>query len=277
MSRGNAVNGHTKVFCVIGNPAKHSLSPLIHNKGYEALGLDCIYLAFEFRDLGKAFEGLKEAGVAGFNVTMPFKQDVMKYLDKIDASAVKVNAVNTIVNRDGKFTGYNTDGTGAVNALKKATKLKGKKVLLFGAGGAGRAIAFALQKEKARIMISEKSVSKGKALAKEVGGKFVKLSSATNTSPDIIINATPTGMKPNINSSVLPKEFLERRMVVFDIVYNPLETKLLKDARKAGCKTIGGIEMLLEQAYKSFEIFTGKKAPRNEIRKAVYRELVRKS
>ena len=277
MKNENGVNGQTRLFGVIGRPARHSFSPLIHNKGYQALGLNYIYLAFEAKSLKKAFDGLKEIGINGFNVTMPFKQEIIKYIDKVDASAEKVNAVNTVVNRNGKFTGYNTDGIGAVNALKKATRLKGKKVLLFGAGGAGRAIAFALQKEKAKITISEKTSSKGKALAKEVRGKFVSLSNAIRTDPDIIINATPVGMKPNINSSVIPKEFLERQMVVFDIVYNPIETKLLKDAKKVGCRTINGIEMLLEQAYKSFEVFTGKKAPRNEIRKAVLKELILKN
>jgi len=277
MKYENAVNGHTRLFGVIGRPVRHSLSPLIHNTGYITLGMNCLYLAFEVNDLKKTFEGLKEMGVSGFNVTMPFKQEIMKYLDRIDESARKVKAVNTVVDRKGKFVGYNTDGIGAVNALKKVTRIKGKKVLLFGAGGAGRAIAFALQKEKAKITISEKTASKGKALAKEVGGKFMSLAAAAKTSPDIIINATPAGMKPNINSSVIPKEFLRKQMVVFDIVYNPLETKLLKDAKKVGCRTINGVEMLLEQAYDSFEIFTGKKAPRNEIRKAVLRELMLKN
>ena len=267
------IDGHTKLVCLIGNPARHSLSPLIHNTGYKTLGLNCRYMAFEIEELEKTVDGLKEMDVAGFNVTMPFKQSIIKQLDKINEHAKKIHAVNTVVNRNGKFVGYNTDGVGAVNALKKVTKIKGREVLLFGAGGAGRAIAFALQKEKAKITISEKTASKGKALAKEVKGKFVPLSNAIKTNPDIIINATPAGMKPNINSSVIPKEFLRKQMVVFDIVYNPLETKLLKDAKAKGCKTINGVEMLLEQAYKSFEIFTGKKAPRNEIRKAVLKEL----
>ena len=271
------VDGRTRIACLIGNPTRHSLSPLIHNTAYEALGLNYIYLALEVRDIKKTFEGLKQMNVAGFNVTMPFKQGIMQHLDRIDEQARKVQAVNTVVNRNGIFVGYNTDGTGAVNALKKVTGISGKRVLLFGAGGAGRAIAFALHKEKAKLTIVEKAPSKVKALAKSVGADYSSIADIGKLLPDItdiIINATPVGMRPDADKSIVPAELLKKGMVVFDIVYDPVKTKLLKDARRAGCTTLSGVEMLLEQAFEGFELFTGRKAPKGKIRKAVYRELM---
>ena len=135
------IDGKTKLVCLIGKPAHHSLSPIMHNAGYGARGLNYAYLAFEPENLGKAVEGMKEMGVAGFNVTMPFKREILSHLDSIDPIAKKIGAANTVVNKKGKLKGYNTDGVGAMEALRKATQVKGKKVLLFGAGGAGKAIA----------------------------------------------------------------------------------------------------------------------------------------
>src|SRR3989344_3381150 len=273
MTDRTAINGKTRLVCLIGKPIKHSLSPLIHNTGFGALGLNFAYMAFEAKYLKKTVDGFREIGVAGFNVTMPYKQEIIRHLDKVDGQARKIHAVNTVANKGGLFIGYNTDSIGAVRALKKVTKIRGKKILLVGAGGAGRAIAFGLKKEKAELTIAEKSEKKGKALAREVKGKFVRLANIVKTNPDIIINATPVGMEPNINSSVIPKGFLRKGMVVFDIVYDPLETRLLKEAEKSGCRTISGVEMLLEQAFASFEIFTGRKAPESKMRNAVYKEL----
>lgn len=274
MKRKKTISGFTKIVCVIGNPARHSLSPLIHNTGYKALDLDYVYLALEAKDLKKAFEGLKQFNVAGFNVTMPFKHEIMKYLDRVDEMARKAQAVNTVVNSNGLYAGYNTDGSGAVRALKKVCEIKNKAVLIYGAGGAARAIAFALQKEKAEIFISNQSIAKGKALASAVGGKFVSIANSRNIAPHIIINATPVGMKPYTDKNIIPKELMKKGNVIFDIVYNPVETKAIKEAKKAGCTTVNGVEMLLEQGFEAFEIITGEKAPQEEIRKQVYKELM---
>ena len=185
--------------------------------------------------------------------------------------------MNTVVNKNGELIGHNTDGLGAVNALKKKTGLKGKRILLLGAGGAAKAIAFALKNEGARITIAGRKKSKSKKaqkLAKSINGKNICIEEIVSLEGfDILINATPVGMKPNQKKSPVPAKLLHKKLVVFDIVYSPLKTELLKEAKKKKCKTIGGIEMLLEQGYLGFELFTGKKAPKEKMRKAIIKEL----
>ncbi len=266
------IDAQTKLYCLLGKPARHSLSPAMHNSGFNAKKMNCAYVAFEPENLQKAIDGLRALGVGGFNLTMPFKTEAINYLDEVDETARQIGAVNTVVNSAGKLVGHNTDGIGAIAALRKVTQISGKKVLLLGAGGAGRAIAHYLRKENADITISDRSFEKAQALSYSAGTKLIVLEKIDSLDGfDILINASPSGMKPNINEIPLPPSLLKKGLVVFDIVYEPPETGLLREAKKRGCKTINGLEMLLEQGYAAFRLFTGKDAPKKEMKNAVLR------
>ncbi|MFH1586476.1 MAG: shikimate dehydrogenase [Candidatus Diapherotrites archaeon] len=267
------INAKTQIAALIGNPVEHSLSPEMHNAAFEKLGINCKYVAFKVNNLGKAVAAISELNFLGLNVTMPFKAEIIPLLDKVDATAKKIGAVNTIAVKNGKLIGYNTDGVGAVASLKEKTKLKGKKAILIGAGGAGKSIAFMLKKEKAHLTIADRNSGKARKLAKLIGCRYTSMETLSGLKPDILINATPMGMKPNEKKLPVPKEMLIKGLVVFDIVYDPVETKLLKLAKKKGCKTINGIEMLINQGVESFGLWTGRKAPKEVMRKAVLNAL----
>ncbi len=269
------VDAKTKWFGVIGNPIEHSLSPLIHNSGFKKLNINSAYLAFKVEDVKNAIDAIKEFGISGYSVTIPHKVSIMEYLDEIDPLAKKVGAVNTVLVKNGKLIGYNTDVAGAINPLKKITFLKGKNVFVVGAGGAARAIVLGLVNEKAKVTIFNRDFSHAQKLAKEfsVSAKELNELNSLSNDCDIIINATPVGMFPNVKESPVDESFFKKGMIVFDIVYNPLETKLIKNAKKKGCKVIPGVEMFLNQAYTQFEMFTNKKAPVELMRKVVLKEL----
>lgn len=250
------INSQTQLCCIIGNPVEHSLSPAMHNAAYKALGLNFYYQAFRVTDVKNAIAGIRALGIRGTSVTVPHKITVMQYLDEIDETAKSIGAVNTIVNINGKLTGYNTDYIGAIAALEEKTKLKDKNVVILGAGGAARAIAFGLQEKNAKITILNRNYDKTKL-----------------PTVDILIHATSIGMSPNISESLVPKKYLHKNLCVFDIVYNPKETKLLQDAKKAGCTIIYGYKMLLYQAVAQFQLFTGKNAPVNIMEKVLINNL----
>jgi shikimate dehydrogenase len=257
------INADTRICCLIGDPVGHSLSPLIHNAGYQALGINYAYIPFRVSDIRGAIEGIRALGIRGASVTIPHKTKVLKYLDKLDPLAEKIGAVNTIVNEDGVLTGYNTDGDGAIQALEETTALEGKKVILIGSGGAASAIAFGLKAKGAKLVVLNRTEDKAKRLAKKVNaegsGDLNRL--AEISSADILINATPVGMLPKTDQTVIPKDLLHNRLTVFDIVYNPGETRLIAEARERGCAIVYGYKMLLYQAEKQFELFTGRQAP----------------
>ena len=264
----------TRLFCILGRPVRHSLSPIMHNAAFKSSGINAIYLAFEPQNIAAAVEGMRELEVGGFNVTMPFKAEIIPLLGRTDPIAAQIGAVNTVVNDKGQLIGYNTDGIGAISSLKKATKIFGKNVLLIGAGGAGKAIAHYLQKEKAKITIADRNMERAVLLANSMGAKYADPQDIKSLDFfDIIINASPAGMEPNSNETPIPPKLLHKGLVVFDIVYDPLETKFLKEAKHRGCKTINGLEMLLEQGYAAFGLFTGKAAPKNAMRKAVIKAM----
>jgi len=260
------INSKTKVLCLIGKPVKHSLSPIIHNVALNDLNLNYVYVAFEIEEnqLENAIKGIKALGIKGANVTMPYKTEVFKYLDELSEDAKEIGAVNTILNEDGVLKGYNTDGIGALRALEKFTELNDKKVILLGAGGAAKAIAVTISKKISEITILNRTERKAVEIAlklKEKGfnAKALKLNSKNLRneikSAHILINATSVGM--NSNESPVPKHLLKPGLVVFDIVYSPLETKLLKNAREKDCITIDGLWMLIYQGAESFKIWTG--------------------
>ena len=257
------IDANTKICCLIGDPVEHSLSPLIHNAGYQALGINYAYVSFQVSDIKRAIEGIRGLGIRGVSVTIPHKTSAIKYLDRIDPLAEAIGAVNTIVNDDGMLTGYNTDGEGALKALEEVTTLRGKKAVLIGGGGSASAIAVGFKKKGVKLVVLNRTEEKARKLAKKVNaggfGGLKKLSEIS--SADILINATSVGMWPNTNQSIIPKDLLHNRLIVFDIVYNPKETRLLIEARERGCAVVYGYKMLLYQASKQFELFTGRQAP----------------
>ncbi|AAB99086.1 TPA: shikimate dehydrogenase [Methanocaldococcus jannaschii] len=263
------INAKTKVIGLIGHPVEHSFSPIMHNAAFKDKGLNYVYVAFDVlpENLKYVIDGAKALGIVGFNVTIPHKIEIMKYLDEIDKDAQLIGAVNTIKIEDGKAIGYNTDGIGARMALEEEIgRVKDKNIVIYGAGGAARAVAFELAKDN-NIIIANRTVEKAEALAKEIAeklnkkfGEEVKFSGldVDLDGVDIIINATPIGMYPNIDVEPIVKaEKLREDMVVMDLIYNPLETVLLKEAKKVNAKTINGLGMLIYQGAVAFKIWTG--------------------
>jgi shikimate dehydrogenase len=280
------ISGKTRVCGVIGDPIGHSLSPTIQNAAFGHLGLDVVFLAFHVKaaDLENAMRGMRGLGIHGLNVTMPHKSAVIGCLDEVDFSVRFLDSANTILNRDGKLSGFSTDGVGALKALlKNGVDLSGKKVLLLGAGGAAKAIAFTLVPEVGELAILNRSTEKAEALAETLGHMFNRNVVSDALSPDtikmnlrdsdVLVNATSAGMKPNLSQSLVAPEWLKSDLAVMDIVYNPIETKLTKDAKAAGAKVVSGVEMLIYQGAASFEIWTGKSAPIEVMRKAALNKL----
>jgi len=253
------INASTKLYALIGNPVRHSLSPAIHNALFQKYNVNGVYLAFEILD-SKEMKDLvmsSRAFIRGFNITMPYKREVMGFLDEISEEAEVIGALNTVVNSNGRLIGYNTDGFGAFKALERETTMNNRKILLLGAGGAGRAIACSLSKSN-EVVVLNRSVEKAKDL-EGFGLKGDVLDKKNLESymgwADILINATSVGM--NEPKSIVPKDLLDDKHIVLDIVYSPLKTRLLKEAEEKGCKVIDGLWMLIYQGARSFELWTG--------------------
>lgn len=280
------ISGKTKVCGIIGDPVEHTLSPAMHNAAFNDLKLDFVYVAFKVKtsELENAMSGVRTLGIHGLNVTMPHKNAVIKYLDEIDPTAKFIDAVNTILNKDGKLIGFNTDGVGAIKALKEnGLNLNGKKLLLLGAGGAANAIAFHAAQGVEELVILNRTAEKAKKLAEVLRREFNKKIRANSLSAssieeelkdsDILINATSIGMHPKVDQSPVRSEWLRSNLCIMDIVYNPIETRLAKDAKSKGAKVISGIEMLIYQGSASFEIWTNHPAPVKVMKKAVLDKL----
>src|SRR3989339_687343 len=266
-----------KLVGLIGYPLGHTVSPAMHNTAFTHLGIDYEYVPFEIesRDLSDGVNGLRALHVAGFNVTVPYKEKVIPLLDEVTELARIIGAVNTVLNQDGKLIGYNTDGAGFIESLKEDAKTdpKDKNVVVLGAGGASRAICVLLAENKVKsLTIVDLEEEKSADLAAYVNSYFgTKCSAVSVTSPDlqkaikkadVLINCTPIGMRPKMDQSPLPKNTkLSAKLLVYDLVYNPQETKLLKEAEAAGCKTCSGLGMLVRQGALAFTIWTGEEAP----------------
>ena len=283
-----AVSGKTCVCAVIGNPIEHSLSPVIQNAAFNALNLDFIYTAFRVKPLevNNALAGVRALGIVGLNVTMPHKEAVIPCLDWIDESAMFLSSVNTIHHKDGKLLGYSTDGVGAFNALKEnGVNPCGKRVLMLGAGGAARAIAYTLVQDVEELVVLNRTVSGAEKLSEVIKQKFGKKISVDLLSSksieerivdvDILLNTTSVGMKPNVDQSLVTSNSLRSDMTVMDIVYNPVETQLVRDAKAVGAKVVSGVEMLIYQGAASFEIWTGQSSPVQVMRRAALEQLSR--
>jgi shikimate dehydrogenase len=270
------ISGKTKVCGVIGDPIEHTMSPVMHNAAFNELGLDYAYLAFRVRvaELAQAIAGMRALNIRGLNVTIPHKVAVIPFLDELDPLADKIGAVNTIVNDGGFLKGYNTDATGFLKALRdRGFGPAGKRVAILGAGGAARAISFILADSGAELVILNRreELDWAEALARQISDAFGKEvnafeSDAANLkaaldSADIVVNATSVGMSPHSGESPVPAGLLRAGMVIFDIVYNPLKTRLATEAAQAGAETVMGLDMLVGQGALAFEMWTGKQAP----------------
>lgn len=280
------INGKTRVCAIIGDPVEHSLSPVMHNAAFKELGLNIVYVAFNVtkNGLADAISGARSLGLLGLNVTMPHKNAVISYLDETDSAAKAIGAVNTILNERGKLFGYNTDGKGAMIALQEnRVDPEEKKILLLGAGGAAKAIAFQAAQETDELGILNRTENKAKQLAELINKTFgTKVTGRTLSAEvlkeelettDILVNATSVGMSPDVNASPVPADLLHSGLCVMDIVYNPLETKLLKDAKIVGAKVVSGLEMLLYQGAVAFEIWTNCPAPVDVMKKVALSKL----
>ena len=274
------IKGSTNIVGLIGHPVEHSFSPPMHNAAFDALNMDYAYVAFDVNpnDLKSAIEGAESLNIKGFNVTIPHKVDVMQYLDDLDEVARLIGAVNTIDFKNLK--GYNTDGIGAVKAIEEVTSIKNKNVVVAGAGGASRAISFYIAKYGAEsLTILNRNEVKAESLASDVSDSGLIGEVASDSinaignymeSADVLIDTTPLGMHPNINDEPIVKaDMMDEDLVVFDAVYNPNETVLIKEAIKANAKPVYGIKMLLYQGAESFKIWTGKTAPVDVMEKAL--------
>jgi shikimate dehydrogenase len=269
------INSDTILFAVLGDPVSHSLGPVMHNTAFAALGYNGAYLAFRVKDIGKAVVGIKALGIKGASITIPHKVSVMDFLDELDDTAQKIGAVNTVLNRKGVLTGYNSDGFGVVKALFERTTIKDKNVVILGAGGAARAIGFAIISEGGRVTVINRTLAKGEKLAKDLGADFQPISKLNQTACHILINTTPVGMFPDTDAMPIRKQDLDKAMVVMDVVYNPLKTRLLRAAENIGCRTIDGVSMFVYQGAFQLELWTGMKAPVDVMRKAVITALGR--
>ena len=247
------------------------MSPTMWNPALQELGLDYVYVAFNVHpdNLEKAINGMRALRIKGMNVTIPHKEAIIKYLDEIDPIALKMGAINTIKNDNGVLKARNTDAAGARKSLVDAgCGISGKKILILGSGGVARALCYILSEEAEKIILTDIIEERAVNLAKEVKDKMNaevigKLSSENNIKEeikdtDILINATPLGMYPKVSATPISKELLQSNLFVFDVVYNPLETRSMREAAEIGCKTLGGLDMLVNQGVLAFEWWTGK-------------------
>lgn len=268
------INGSTKLFGIIGNPVEHSLSPAMHNAAFETLGINGVYIPMRPTDLEDGYRGLRALGFVGVSVTVPYKVAVMDLIDEIDPVASKIGAVNTLMLKhsgDGvaRVKGYNTDWLGSNQALAEALDVTSSTVLIIGAGGAARAVGFGLLEAGAKVMLTNRTEAKGRLLASQLNCPFVLAEDIQKVHADALINATSVGMSPRDNALPIRPELLGNFSVVMDIVYAPLETRLLREAAARGCRTVDGLKMLQYQGAAQFALWTGREAPASVMRKAL--------
>lgn len=270
-----SVDADTALYAVFGNPVGHSLSPVMHNRAFAHLGCNAVYLAFRVTDIAGAVTGVRALNICGASITIPHKVDVMAYLDEIDPAAEAIGAVNTLVYRGQCLQGFNTDWQGAVTALSRATVIAGKRVAVLGAGGAARAAAYGTALSGGSVLIISRNAASGERLAEDLNADFLPLSEFSSASCEILINTTPVGMAPQIDAMPVPAAVLNPEMTVMDIVYHPLQTRLLQTAAALGCKTVSGVEMFVLQGAAQFKLWTGGEAPVAAMREAVLAALDR--
>jgi len=262
-----------KIYGVIGNPVSKSLGYLVHNRAFQEIGSPDIYVSFLVDNVEKFFNSFKEF-FSGLSVTMPAKEKIIPLLDRIDETAKKIGAVNTVVKEGNDWVGYNTDCSGAISALEACTSLHDKNVLILGSGGTAKAIGFGVKEKGGRLTVTyNKNKERGESLAKELDCELVHARDAGTRTIDVLINCSPVGMSPNVNETPFLARDFKAGMVVFDSVYNPLETRLLREAKAAGCAVIPGSELFINQAARQFELWTGQPAPIDSMREVLLKRL----
>ena len=274
--RYRSINADTEVFGVAAKPVAHSMSPLIHNTAFAELGLDAVYVPFLVDDITD-FLKRSRPFVRGYSVTLPHKEEAFRNADEVDDLTRKIGSLNTLVAREGKLVGTNTDITAAIGAMEDAlggkagdaSPLAGRKVALVGVRGTARAVGFGLVDAGAEVTIYNRTIERAATLAKELGCEWAGLDELPSASADVIANTTSVGMHPNVDASVVPTALLREGILVFDAVYNPIETKLIREARERKCLTVTGLEMFVRQASEQFNLFTDLEPPVNLMRRVV--------
>lgn len=271
--RVDQVDAATKVYGVAGNPVRSSLSPIMMNTAFRRETVNAVYLALQTTKVSDLMKLVQEIPIQGLSVTMPHKQEIMAHLANTDPLSAKIGACNTVLRaQDGKLYGFNTDVAGIVGPLEKRMSLRGAKVLVLGAGGAARAAVFGLRDKNAEVFILNRTPETAQKLARQAGAKAIKKDAVAKSAFDVVINATPVGMAGQKSAQLLDAKDLNTRLV-FDLVYNPLETPLIRLARQQGIPFITGVEMFVQQGARQFEIWTGKPAPEEEMLRVVIHAL----
>ena len=276
------INAQTEITGLVGKHVMHSVSPHMHNAAFAASGLNSVYIPFEVRTLDDFVRRMVDPrtrefdwNLRGMSITAPHKSEIMKHLDWVDPTAVKIGAVNTVVIEGGELMGYNTDAEAAIAPLNGLVDLNGAHVAVIGAGGVARALLWSLGKAGAHVTVFTRNAKRGKLTADQFGVGYAMLDGAALGEFEIVVNATPLGTR-GLSDESAPASASQLRgtKIVYDLVYNPLETRFLREAREAGCRCIGGLQMLVAQAAEQFRIWTGKDAPFEVMRDAAKRELM---
>jgi shikimate dehydrogenase len=260
-------------YVLLGNPVAQSLSPVMHDVALKEMGIDGHYSAFCVSDLESAICGIKGMNIRGASVTIPYKVSVMEYLDEVDDAALKIGAVNTIVNNNGRLTGYNTDWLGLMLTIRELMPVKDQTFVIIGAGGTARTAAYGIMKEGGLPIIVSRTTAKGKNLSNKLNCPFYSLADLGMIKADCMINTTPVGMYPNIDQSPVEASFLGKYKYVIDVIYNPLKTKLLRDAEANGYRTVSGLDMFVHQGAEQLKLWTGIEPPRALMKKVVIERL----
>lgn len=264
-------------FALFGKPVGHSLSPLMHNAAMTDLKYRGYYFAFQVENLAAAIQGVRGLGLRGVSVTMPFKEEVLSHLDEVDPAAARIGAVNTIVNDRGCLKGYNTDWLGMVESIEEHFNISGKVVLILGSGGAARAAIYGIKARGGFPLLAGRNRDKTMAMAGEWGIPFVGMGDVSQVRADVLINTTPIGMAPDAGVSPLPKDVPGNFPWVMDMIYRPVETQLLKDAREAGSAVIDGLGMFISQGMAQFKLWTDLEPQKPYLKRVLERRLSREN
>lgn len=276
------INQDTDVYGVIADPVAHSLSPQIHNAAFAHLKMNKVYIPFRVprEELSTFMNDCRELGIKGISVTIPHKEEILQLVGKYDEASQEIGAANTVVWREDGLVAYNTDFRAAMASIDKAfqspegeSTLSGKTALVLGAGGVSKAIVYGLKKRGASVVISSRTNERADDLAQVAKCRSIGWGARHTVKPDLLVNGTPVGMHPNVNESPFEASKMHHGMVVFDTIYNPEQTLLIKQARESGCETITGVDMFVGQAALQFKLFTGQEAPQEVMRTVVRRAI----
>lgn len=262
-------------FAIFGNPLGQSLSPLMHNAAFAETRFAARYDACPTDSAAEAVGHFREMGLCGASITIPFKETMIPLLDGVDENVREIGAVNTIVNRDGRLLGFNTDGIGLIRDLQEWLEIRGKSFVILGAGGAARAAVYALLQAGGTPVIVNRTLERAKALAERFGCRWVTVEEIVDLHADVLINTTPVGMFPETDRSPLPKQEVVRFRYVMDMIYNPIKTRLLREAAASGCAIRSGVGMFVQQGAEQFRLWTGMKPPIERMRNVVMERLVK--